>query len=256
MLKHLVERWRSRGEFENIRADPLRRPVIDLVQAVFDDPNDALSQLTDGNKRSLSDEILSDIEVKLSQANPVQAVRNALGSHVGDTAQFGVLLTTPEYSMFAGISGELRPRIPDLVKINKDLKEFFYGLSETPTTPNEMTEVLHVHAALRNLWMIAYNRIRIGIGDHHPDKKKDWFRPFLISQSIFIESSYRDELGLPSNVRRFEHDDSSSSSLARSLIHGTWPTIIAAGHKHPRLVWEASWESTFGEPSPFTGIEP
>ena len=253
MLDKLIEEWRSRKQFEKLQAHPVCGMVMDFLAMVLKDPSEPLSQITNESKGKIGNEIFADIVGKISQPNPVQAVRNQLAVYVLNTTQFGVLLTTPETSMFKGISGELRPRIPELAKINKDLKEFFHGLQESPTTPSEMVEDLYAIHCHRDLWMRTYNITRIALKDHHADKRKDWFRPFLISQSIFWEYAYRNELNMPSNIEADEGEG--IPGFARHCLYGSWPEIIEAGHQHPRLVWETNWESKIRKPSPFAGIE-
>jgi hypothetical protein len=255
MFSNLIDRWKSNREIAAIRSHPVLGAVLEFARRTFGNPEDYLSGVPDENKTAATGRIMDDVRDALAQSDPILAVRKRLAGFVDEAARYGVLVTTPEYSMFKGISGELQPRIAEIAKIDDFVKKYFGGLERPPVTEEEMLAALYNICHYRRFEMQAYDKVRRILGDASSDKAMDWFRPFLISQSIFVEYLYRFELGMPSNIVGDHHDGRMHPGFARHQVYGIWSEILFAGEKSPRLVWEDRWRTTFGEPSPFAGLE-
>ncbi len=234
--------------------------AVELLNLVLDNPTEPFfSDLPAEDRERLRIKILEQVRHNLAKENTVAAVRNAWAHLVILVSNFNVLIAEGEYVMFEGISGELQSRIPELAEKDDDLKKYFEGLEKPPSTPRQMLEEIGNCVFVRNLQLQTYDAMRIFLGDYDKDRKKDWLRPFLVSQQIFIEWSYRKTLGMPTNIpgddkdAPFNHERPFEPSFYKALMHSRWPEFLEAGHKNPRLVWEQEWEAQFGEPSPFTG---
>lgn len=256
MFSNLIERWKSNRELSAIRSHPVLGPISEFARQTFSNPEHYLFGVPDQNKTAATVRLIEDIRAALAQSDPILAVRRRLAGFVDSAARYGVLVTTPEYSMFKGISGELKSRIAELAKTNKFIGDYFGGLERPPATEEEMLAALYNVSHYRIFEMQAYDRVRRILGDAYADKTMDWFRPFLISQSIFVEYMYRFELGMPLNIIGDHHDGTKHPGFARHQMYGIWPEILFAGEKCPRVVWEDRWRSTFDEPSPFAGLDP
>jgi hypothetical protein len=256
MLSNLIIRWKSHRELAEIRSHPVLGPISEFARRTFANPEDYLSAVPDANKTAATINVINGIREALAEPDPILAVRKRLATVVDDGVRYGVLVTTPEHSTFDGISGELKPRITDLAKIDERLQTYFRALERPPVTEEEMLAALYNIVHYRRFEMQAYDMVRRILGDHDPDKQFDWFRPFLISQSIFVEYLYRLELGMSSNIIGDHHDGTMRPGFARHQVFGSWPEILWSSEKSPRLVWENRWRSTFGEPSAFAGLAP
>jgi hypothetical protein len=244
----------------NGSVDQVYETAVELLNLVLDNPTEPFfSELPVEVREELRSNTLEGVRHTLAKENTVEAVRNAWGNLIILVSNFNVLIAVGEYVMFDGISGELRSRIPELAEKDDDLKAYFEGLEKPPSTPRQMLEEIANCVFVRNLQLQTYDAMRIFLGDYDKDRKKDWLRPFLVSQQIFIEWSYRKKLGMPSNITGddkdtpFNHERPFETSFYKAIMHSRWPEILEAGHKNPRLVWEKEWEAQFGEPSPFNG---
>jgi hypothetical protein len=219
---------------------------------IVHEPSEELSEISDANKRKLCGEILSDVQENVGHPDPVLAVRRRLTNYATLTAYDQVLTRTPRQSEFAAITGELRPRLPELARINPLLREFLCGEPGAPGTVDQMAERLRARAIVYNMWARAYNVARIELGDWDKDKRKDWFGAYKVAQGVFCEFAYRRELTMPPNIRSAETQTDGSAEFA---AYGEFEKLILDGHRQPRRVWEERWESLLHYPCPLRGLE-
>lgn len=267
MIESLRDKGLMKGDTilnqsDKATGDPIYGAAVDLLNSVLDNPDEPFfSKISAEEREELRSGFLASVRNALATENPVATVRNRFGNLICMVANFNVIIATGEYLMFEGISGELRSRVSEIAEKDEALKEYFNGLTIPPNTPTEMIQELTNCVYVRNLQMTTYGAVRIALGDYDEDRTKDWARPFIISQQIFMEWNYRKSLGMPSNIpgddkdAPFDYERPFEPSFYKALMHSRWPEIISAGHKHPRLIWEQEWESMIGEPSPFTGVE-
>lgn len=222
--------------------------VLDHVRSVLNDRSQGLGRhWSDDGKAKLATDILSDAQAVLESADPLQATRTRILELMLMCARFDVLVMEPP-TRFAGLSGDLKARIPELAERDKDLEEYFYGLNPTPTSFDAMWNAVLVRYWVIHIGMNAFNFMRAPLGDWNSDPNKDWFAPCYTSLCIWQEHLYRQELGLPTVVP----GDGGGLSL-RAVMHSTWIQRVQEGHRQPRLVWEKSWTEAFEEPSPYHG---
>jgi hypothetical protein len=236
--------------------DVKTRSVVEQVERflsfIVHEPSEELSEITDANKRKISEEILSDVLENVGHPDPVLAVRRRLTNYATLTAYDEVLTRTPRQSEFRGITGELRPRLPELARINPLLKEFLFSEPDAPATVDLMADRLRARGIVYNMWARAYNVARIELGDWDKNKREDWFGPYKIAQAVFCEFAYRRELRMPPNIRSSETQTDGSAEFA---AYGEFEKIILDGHRQPRRVWEERWESLLHYPCPLRGLE-
>ena len=69
-------------------------------------------------------------------------------------ADFDVLVIRPP-GTFNGVSGELKPRVPELIKKDEALEKFFYNCDPTQTDPEDIADAILApdgHFKLPHLW--------------------------------------------------------------------------------------------------------
>jgi len=255
MFNKLIEIWKTREAIKETKANPILGAVLVHLRDVFNDKSKGLGKYwSEDGKARLTNQILTDIQEALSQPNPVQATRMRILALMLETAKFQVLVIPPSPESdstgirdYEGVTGELKASIPELVKEDDELEEFFYGLDETPTTPSDMWDVVLRRYWVLHLYMNTYNLVRIALDDWHKEEKKDWFLPCYISMCIWQEDQYRKKLGMPSAISG-DHPD------WKALMHSTWKNRLEEGDKEVRLAWEKSWTDVFNEPSPYSKI--
>jgi hypothetical protein len=247
VLQNLIGSWKGRRAAKQLERNPIYGPIVRYARAVLNDRSQGIGKVwSEDGKRKLLEGLLADVAQVLAEPNPAQAVRMRAIEFMLIAAQFDVLIMQPP-TPFKGLSGELKPRIPELAKKDKELEEFFYGIDPAPTTFDGMWDSVLMRYWAMNLNLNSYNQARVALGDWHDDRKKDWFRPCYTSLCIWQENTYRRQLGLPSVIGGDLED-------LKAIMHSTWINRAKEGHKELRLVWEKSWEEAFKEPSPYHGL--
>lgn len=247
MFKNLINAYRARKDIKKLEAHPIYGAVLMTLRERLNDTSQGIGKhwSEEAKPRVISD-ILKDIDQRLAQPNPVQAVRMRLIELTLMTAGFEVLLMEKP-PPFEGISGELKEHIPLLAKLNSELGKFFYSLDGTMTKFNDQWDACLAGYWIQHLYMSAYNIVRAGLNDYHRDQKKDWFKACYLSFCIWQEQKYRTDLGLPTVIP-------GTTPEMRARAHCSWIDRAEEGHTELRFVWEKSWQVAFNEPSPFEGI--
>lgn len=246
MLQKLGEWWQGRTLVKKLEQHPVHGPVLVNLRTVINDKSQGIGKYwSDAGKQGLVSKVLTDLDAQLSQPDPVQRVRMRLIEFMMLAASFQVLVLQPP-SKVDGISGELKPAIPELAKVDKDLEAFFYGLDDPVHGFDEMWDAVLGRYWVLNLFMNSFNTARIMLGDWHTDRAKDWFKPCYASFCIWHENQYRGKLGLPPVISGRDPD-------LRAIMHSTWLQRAEEGHRELRLAWERTWEEAFEEQSPFAG---
>jgi hypothetical protein len=197
-------------------------------------------------KRNVTVDLLQDIEQRLLQEDPVQAIRTRILDYVLWTASYDVL-TREGPQKIQGISGGLAPYVPNLIEVDEDLNAFFWSLSEPLTTHEDIRNMVVIQHYAMGFVLNCYNCVRIALEDYHVDRTKDWLRPCYASLCIWKENSYRTTLGLPSAIE-------GKNPELRAMYHMLWIKLAEQGHKNLRFVWDKAWTECFNEPSPYAGL--
>jgi hypothetical protein len=164
--------------------------------------------------------------------NPLVKNREFLSSSVIECADLQVLVLTKETDTSGilnvkGISGELKEHIVEIAKINKALREYFYGFNEELDFDFIWSDILFRYR-LRASAMNVYSAMRVLYDDTHSVKEKDWFRPFFAAMCVYSESNYRKEIGLQSLFP--------DNPLA-TLQYSVFLNMVINGEKYPDLSW-------------------
>jgi hypothetical protein len=248
MAFNLLASWKARRAARERERHPVYGPVLRHAQAVLSDRSRGIGKMwTEAGKEKLQSSLLSDMALALAAPNPAQAVRMRTIEFMLQAAQFDVLVMQPP-TPFKGLSGDLQSRIPELAKCDKELETFFHGMDPTPTEFDDMRGAVLARYWVMQLYMNSYDQARIALGDWHPDRRKDWFRPCYTSLCIWQEGLYRGQLGLAPAIEGEMQD-------MKAIMHGTWVKLADEGRKELRLDWERTWRDTFDEPSPYDDLE-
>jgi hypothetical protein len=237
-------------------ADRKAQAVCDQVGKflgfVVNETSEELSEISTANKQRICDEIQRDVLENVGRPEPVLAVRRRLTNYATLAVRDEVLTLTPAETVVLGISGNLRPRIPDLAKRIPAIGEFLGKRAAEPATVGQMADLLRARGIVFNLWARAYNVARMELGDWDRDRARDWFAPYKVVQAIISEYNYRKELGMPSNIPSPYALTEGSGEL---VVYAEFHKLVLEGHALPRLAWEERWESVLKYPSPLKGME-
>jgi hypothetical protein len=247
VFKKLIDAYRAHKDIKKLEAHPIYGAVLMLLRERLNDTSQGIGKhWSEEAKLRMISGILKDIDQRLNQPNPVQAVRMRLVELTLMTAGFEVLTTKKPFP-FQGISGKLKEHIPLLAKSDPELGKFIYSVDGKITDVNEQWDACLAGYWMLHLYMSAFNITRISLNDYHIDQKKDWFKACYLSFCIWQEQKYRTDLGLPTVIP-------GTAPEMRAIAHNSWIDRAEEGHTELRLVWEKSWQVAFNEPSPFEGI--
>ena len=189
--------------------------------------------------RGKAERLLNSCKDILSSDNPLMANREHLANATIRTANAQVLVISPPPFEDAtglrghcGITGELKSKLMDLVKVDKDLREKFHQLPpplDYETISNELLYEYRFAYADMNV----FTRFRAAFGDYNIDYERDWFRPFFISMCASAECTYRDKLGMQSSLE----DDPKSKLTLKGLMYSTFLNMVMNGERYPDLAW-------------------
>ena len=160
MFSWLKERWLAQKAFKENDAHPVYGGLHRLLRNIVNDPGEGVYNLTIENKRKICGEIIADFIDNYEQTHPILAIRKRLTHYTANAARDMVLIKTPRESEFPGNTGELRAKLPELVKVDLDLKEDFAKTMEHPKTASAMADLLTARALVFNLWLRAYDYAR------------------------------------------------------------------------------------------------
>jgi hypothetical protein len=245
MFENIFRKWKLRNATRSLETHPILGDVMRHLRTVLNDKSQGIGKhwSAEGKEKLISG-IISDINQQLAMPNPMQAARMRTIEFMILSAKFDVLVMqkpTPSNEL----SGELKPHIPNLAKIDNELEQLF---SETNATSfDEMWDAILGRYWVMHLYMHTYNVVRRGLNDWQEDRTKDWFRPCYISLCIWQENKYRQELGLPLTIE-------GSMADLKSVAHSSWIFRADEGHTNLRQVWEKNWEEAFKELSPYAGV--
>lgn len=213
---------------------------------LLNNPEFGISKWTQQGKEELLQKCLADVQQELNKPDPKQAVRMRCFSIFIEAARYDVLVQQPPTGC-KYLLGELKEFIPELAIKDSDLSNFFYSFEKSPSTFDEMWDLVITRYWILYFHQSAFNIVRFKLGDMHTDPTKDWFRVAYQSLCIYQEYQYRKILGLSSNI------DGSNADL-KSIIYSTWINRAEEGHQNLRKVWEESWVDCFKNASPYSGV--
>jgi hypothetical protein len=254
IVRRFADYWKARRMLCTMEAHPVLGPVLAyLRQQQSDATRENIWVAVGGFHGPLALELLRDIEQAVHRSpNPVQGVRRRLFDLMHEAAKYQVLIMDrrPEAQdglpFYDGVSGQLKALIPDLAKVDEGLQSYFYRLSPSPQTAEEMFKAVYAQHAKLNTWVNAFNVARFTLRDFHADARKDWFKPCYVSLCIWHDSLYRQALKMPSALTA----ESAARMDLKVLAHSLWLQVLESSSTEPRLDWERKWTELFGEPSP------
>jgi len=200
--------------------------------------NDSATEGMPGKKidadwiKQIEEKLINQCIEIIDSENPLIKNREFLSSSVISCADLQVLVLTKETDTSGlinvnGLSGELKEHLLKISQVNKTQKEYFYAFSEELDFDFIWSDILFRYR-LRMSEMNVFSAMRILFNDTHPVKEKDWMQPFFAAMCIFSESTYRNEIGLPSLF--------SQTPLA-TLQYSVFLNMVINGEKYPDLSW-------------------
>jgi hypothetical protein len=214
-----------------------------LIDTYWHNNHDAVKDFSKEFVSKTSTKIMEEVLVILGSDNPLMANREKLSEHIIECAKYQVLVLTPDpdddvTGMVGrcGISGQLKERILDLIKVNKDLKQLFHSQPDDISYGDAWDFILMKY---RYSWafMNVISGMRTYFKDTNPNISKDWFRPYFTSMCAWQESIYRAELGM-SNLLEDRPD---SKFSINALSYSTFLNFVMRGDTYPDLTWDEEY---------------
>jgi hypothetical protein len=185
----------------------------------------ALSRLSNAQKQELRHSVHAVVRDVLADTNPTMALRHQLVGAVYYFAKFQVLVIDKETQRVGFldtpyISGELKPRIAELLPTIKDP-----DLTGIPEDANPF-DVCGFQQSLWLMWTNSLNAVRELLDDCDP--AQDWLRPFVLSALVAAEDHYRQQLKMPSLL---PHEYA-------GMIYGGFSKHVLDGARNPLVTWQ------------------
>ena len=130
-----------------------------------------------------------------------------------------------------GISGEIREKIFELSKVNKELIENMHASSNPSIDDVKDLTLIKYHKAY---WqMTVFDAIRKHLNDFNPQEEKDWHRQLVHAMCVWAENNYRKEL----NMKSLFPIDSTTP-----LAYNTFFDTVLSDSRFPDLDWKECYK--------------
>ena len=225
----------SKAEIEEMQRKLLDKAIDQYWSSNF--------ELTKDFRVGFVQEVAGDIRERgleiLSSANPLMKNREALVEAAIAMTTLDVLVLDKNLSPSnpllrqPAISGELKPYIFDLWKVDERLRELIEPV--TKTERNSWDDVWNpILFKYRICWakLNIYNMLRAAVGDGDPSSKDDWLLTLILCLEIQAEDNARDKLNMP----RLLDVDHSTAGLIGVIVASIWHRVME-GHDRPDVVW-------------------
>ena len=212
--------------------------AIDLINRFWVNNNSTNDRQAKAMVKKVAEKMMEDCRKVLSSPTPVMSNRQLLAESVLRCAKLQVLVISPEPEHdgsglrgHLGITGELKAKILEVIKTDKEFATFPQGQS----FDKAWAQMQH---AYRRSWayMNIFEGLRHEFDDINPEQSKDWFRPFFASQCAYAESRYREELDMPATLNK-----SNASEASLGAMYGNYREIVLSGDRFPDLTWEEKY---------------
>lgn len=200
-----------------------------------------LAELIDEQRQSaLSRRLYLELNEICNASEPKTRCRDKLVETMLRFAPFQVVMIPPPpraddtgLRELPGITGELQPRIEDLIEADTDLRADLGAYTAERDTGSTR------HALRRSYWesywfLESFNAARIQLGDTLDPG--DWYRPFMHAACVTQEDLFRRELDLPP---AFEPDIAQVVVTAFSI----YTDVVVSGADDPVSEWNRYCEN-------------
>jgi hypothetical protein len=232
-------------DLEAMKRDLLERAIDRYWSSNFEATKDFRVEFV----RDLAEDIRKEGLKILASDNPLMKNREALAAVAVSMARLDVLVADkqldPDARVFLQptISGELKPLIFELWKVDEQLRELIEPVVkiERKSWDDVWNPILFKY---RILWAKAntYNALRAAVGDGNTSSPDDWFRKLMLCLAVQAEDEARKKLNMPSLLDK----DQLTAGLIALSIGTIWNRVIE-GHEQPDVVWRQMLsDSEFG----------
>lgn len=203
--------------------------------------------------RSLSKDFVPNIATQMMQTvigiaaaqDPRMANRQRLVEVVLQLALFTVLLLRPPPHPDAtglrgrpGITGELWERMPELVRKNKELRDFFVPMGGVDNlSPDELRDGITIRRYVLHGWAGMLQTLRMAWHDAVPEPLTDWYRPLVENLCAWEEQQARQLLGMETAL-----GGSGRMPEVESLARFTLMNDVLSGAADPVSEWKEHYK--------------
>lgn len=220
---------------EEMRAKLLEKAIDQYWSSNFDVTKDFRVEFV----RDVAGDIRQEGLKILAGANPLVKNRESLVASAISMERLDVLVADKKLDhdnplfLQPAISGELKPLIFELWKVDEQLRELIEPVSkiERKSWDDVWNPILFKY---RICWAKAnvYNVMRAAVGDGDPSSTDDWFRKLVLCLAVQAEDEARKKLNMPALL----DNDRMTSGLMALCIGSIWNRVIE-GHERPDVVW-------------------
>ena len=129
-----------------------------------------------------------------------------------------------------GISGEIREKIFELSKVNKELIENMHAFSNPSIDDVKDTTLIKYHKAY--WYMTVFDAIRKHLNDFNPQIEKDWHKHLIHAMCVTAENRYREELNMKSLF----------PNPITPLAYSTFFNSVLSDSRFPDLDWKEHYK--------------
>jgi len=239
LLDKLRRMLTPRTAAREMRDNPVLKASVSCAAEIYGQT--PLAELIDEQTQSaLSRRLYLDLSEICNAREPRTRCRDKLVETMLRFAPFQVVMIPPPPTTddsglreLPGITGELQPRIEDLIEADTDLRTELEAYTEDQDT--DATR----HALRRSYWesywfLESFNAARIQLGDTLDPG--DWYRPFMHAACVTQEDLFRRELDLPP---AFEADIAQVVVTAFSI----YTDVVVSGADDPEREWHQYCET-------------
>lgn len=228
----------ARTAVREIRDNPALKATVSRASEIYTETPLA-GLLDDSAKSALSRQLYLELNDICNATEPKAACRDKLVRSMLQFAPLQVVMippppTTDDSGLRAlpGITGELRPRLSELIDTDTDLR-CGIAADQSGETADAAQQALS-RSYWANYWFVeTFNAARIELGDNVG--VADWYRPFLHAACVSQEHAFRRELNLPP---AFDEDVAQVVVTAFSI----YTDVVVSGAEDPDREWHAYCE--------------
>ena len=243
MARRLWQKLQAWIVMRKLLTHPVYQAAFMVIHRTLSNDKEGLGKYANKEtKETIAAQLINSVSKIIASPNPIMANREHLVTATLAFANFQVLImdeTSEDRGGLRGkpgITGQLKPRLAELAKTDRDLRNIAFELGEN-LTQTDLTDAFVLDYWRAALDMGVYNAMRLALGDRPVNLDVDLVPPFCRINVRVERVQYRKQLGMPDVLA--EHDDYRDMA---SLKHSTYVDFVLKGARFPNLEFEEHYK--------------